>query len=832
MKRSTLIITSVALFTNIIISATPLQEITTTDSTAIAYEENDTPAAEITEENEIQLLFSSQFNTEDEFNRWTVIDANADNSTWKFDLGISTTFYGYNSINAADDWLISPAITSPQSGTAIVSFKVKGSSYTEKLEVMYGNAPNVEAMTSRICDIMTLNENETSHSFMINVSPDIPFHIGFRACSDADKWRIYLYDMTVKSSSDNLGDLSISEITSPTSKFEMGQESVSIKIKNIGNTDIDSINVAFSIDDLLIATETINTPLLQKSETEYTFTTKVNLDIPGKKYTIKAWTIYPNDINNYNDTCHIDVIHKTPSPTPYFMGFESYEYTDDITYLNSNNDDWYIYADPYKFFPRTGDFCLMHYSDRLNNSDDWTILNPIKIEEAGYYKLTFWYSTKAEFYEEKLRVCYGSNNTPDAMTNTIVEFDPLISPLYKESVNIIYLEKQEKLYIGFNALSEKDNYYILIDDISVEKISEETIDLAVVDLQNPGEYIHKNSNKSVSFTTKNLGLTDVDATVHVTIDNNIAYEESITLNMLEERKICLDDLLSMLNADSHQLSIEITASGDTDIDNNNITHTFQVMGEATKFWDFEDGKIPDNFTYFVEDNGTVSPSNGSYINQYGWGICDSQQHPLHGNYMLAGTSKLDVTEQADRWIVLPECIPAENTFLSWDAASSNLDYRETYSLMIYHCDENNPWDENIPYDYNRIEHYIKIDTLSKTHGISLSEYAGDTIYIAFRLNSKNCETLLLDNIGIYGANYVSNIENIKKETHNIIVDNGRIRVEGIIPTSITLVDINGRIVAQTIGQELSISNITEGIYIVTIATDNGTYREKIIIKKQ
>lgn len=59
-----------------------------------------------------ETAFTADFSTADEASvaDWTIIDANADKSTWKFDSSAepSHIFYSYNSNNAADDWLISP----------------------------------------------------------------------------------------------------------------------------------------------------------------------------------------------------------------------------------------------------------------------------------------------------------------------------------------------------------------------------------------------------------------------------------------------------------------------------------------------------------------------------------------------------------------------------------------------------------------------------------------------------------------------------------------------------------------------------------------------------
>ena len=57
-----------------------------------------------------QDIYKTDFSTEDEFLKWTVIDANEDNTTWKFDAegSQSHVYYPYSATNQADDWLVSP----------------------------------------------------------------------------------------------------------------------------------------------------------------------------------------------------------------------------------------------------------------------------------------------------------------------------------------------------------------------------------------------------------------------------------------------------------------------------------------------------------------------------------------------------------------------------------------------------------------------------------------------------------------------------------------------------------------------------------------------------
>ena len=207
-----------------------------------------------------QEVFQTNFQTEEEFQQWLVVDNNADEKTWQFDsyADPSHVFYSYHATNAADDWFISPAITSAETGTLALNFSVQGSSYGEKIEVFYGMEQTVEAMTNRLSDVIYLPTLDiTHHLCLINVNANEPVYVGFRACSDSDKWCLYLCEVKALFTS-NPVDIQAAEFVAPVSDFGLDQETVTVKVKNTGGVDVNSFDISFSVDDVTIATETVN----------------------------------------------------------------------------------------------------------------------------------------------------------------------------------------------------------------------------------------------------------------------------------------------------------------------------------------------------------------------------------------------------------------------------------------------------------------------------------------------------------------------------------------------------------------------------------------------
>ena len=701
-----------------------------------------------------QDLFYTSFQTEEDFNQWTVVDANEDETTWKFDSEAETSkvFYGYHSTNTANDWLISPSIVSDKTGVLAVSFTVAGSSYGEKLELFSGSSNSVESMTNRVSEVIDLPTTEkTSHLYLIEATAGEPIHLGFHVISDPDKWRLYLCEVRVQFT-ENPVDIQAVEFVSPVSGFGLSEETVTVKIKNSGNVDVESFDISFAIEETTIATETVNQPLAVGAEMEYTFNAKADLSEPRKLFNLKAWTTHVDDVNRNNDSCAVQVLHKAPATVPYFMGFEANEYTDGITYFNLNEDDgdWTLYTDVWFNIAHTGDYCLAYNYDKNNNGNDWAIMEPITIPEAGYYVLKFWYSGD-DTHPEKLAVCYGSEATPEAMTNKIVEYAPFARSAYEESINIIYIDQPQDIYIGFYAFSDKDENWLCVDDMSFEKIDSDAVDVALLGITNPTGYVHNGSNKNVNFKVRNLGISDVLTTVKVKLDDNIVYEEEVTILAQEIKDFEIIDVLKNVAAGEHSIVVEVIAEDETNVDNNTQTHSFRILDSPAYAWDFEDGQIPADFTFRVEDEGTINPGAGEEFNEYGWGIFNIQEHELYGEYMFAGTSWLDGTERADRWCILPPFKPTEESFLVWDVASFNPYFLENYSVMVSTSGDDSWY-------YFTEEEYVAESAEFKTRGIDLSEYAGQDIYIAFRLRSKNCEHLILDNIELYGGSKVELLE--------------------------------------------------------------------------
>ena len=106
-------------------------------------------------------------------------------------------------------------------------------------------------------------------------------------------------------------DLGVTSINQPVSGNLTSNEQISVTIQNFGNTNIDNFQVGYSIDNAPTVIENYTGTIQAGSMANYVFSTPADLSIPGHTYTIRATSIFPNDVNISNDFSTIQVTNTT-----------------------------------------------------------------------------------------------------------------------------------------------------------------------------------------------------------------------------------------------------------------------------------------------------------------------------------------------------------------------------------------------------------------------------------------------------------------------------------------------------------------------------------------
>lgn len=134
----------------------------------------------------------------DIFDQHSVLDANGDGSTWIFHSSRGT-IYDYSKVNAADDWIFSPAIYLEE-GKAYdfeAIARAYSNGYPEKIEIKMGSAATDEAMVTTLVEETVLGGEAASLTAGITPTVSGEYFIGFHAVSDAYQWNLYLTSYSI-----------------------------------------------------------------------------------------------------------------------------------------------------------------------------------------------------------------------------------------------------------------------------------------------------------------------------------------------------------------------------------------------------------------------------------------------------------------------------------------------------------------------------------------------------------------------------------------------------------------------------------------------------------
>ena len=160
------------------------------------------------------LPFIDNFDTDDLYSLYTVIDANGDGTKWDESYHAFSYFYSWS--KAADDWLLTPPVNMKKDEVYKLTFDIRGGSSYDKekyaVAVGQGNAPEVYQELIGTTELKSSNYSTVEKTF--TVSADGIYHIGFHALSDANKSGLYITKIKIekempKTSPDSVKNLTL-----------------------------------------------------------------------------------------------------------------------------------------------------------------------------------------------------------------------------------------------------------------------------------------------------------------------------------------------------------------------------------------------------------------------------------------------------------------------------------------------------------------------------------------------------------------------------------------------------------------------------------------------
>lgn len=144
------------------------------------------------------LPYTTGFDTENEFQLFSVIDNDQDGRTWEYDKQIQAAKYTAGTM--ADDWLISPAFALEAGKSYKLAFDAKSYNYTnsKRLRVTLGTLPTVEAQDSILMDTLIDYAYYHTHELLFFVRESGTYHIGFQCYDDPKMLELWIDNISLQ----------------------------------------------------------------------------------------------------------------------------------------------------------------------------------------------------------------------------------------------------------------------------------------------------------------------------------------------------------------------------------------------------------------------------------------------------------------------------------------------------------------------------------------------------------------------------------------------------------------------------------------------------------
>lgn len=768
-------------------------------------------------------LFYENFAAEENFtNNWVVLDNNNDKSTWLNDRdsepdadgGIGIARYQYNSKNAADDYLTTKNPVTLKAGANCISFYYRTSSstnYPERFEVLYGKSSDVSTMTviASLIDKKSKEWVASINDFEVAEAGD--YYFSFHAISEKNKGSIYIDNIAIDEGSFNgVPDIALENLILPPSDCTLGSSPIKATVKNLGTGPINGFSLYYELEDEDIkVTQEFTDVIAADASLDVTFTTPVDFSSVDQGYNIKVVAQCAGQTNFANDTVAGRVINLSPALLPFESNFEK---AIDLLNWNPITPNGWIY--------KSG-----AYKAEVPSS----LLSRCIHMEPGNYRLSFNYSAGSELLiggikYDLFNITFGKSGSDMATWSDLGKFKEFTNYETRKK-DIKFTVTEEGNYgISFNATELS---YLEIFSISVSKILEH--DIKVESITSKEKYPRMIPKSHLKNTAQEFEV--VVANYGQQIENNIkldvkAYNDVLatttipTLAVGETKKETFAFNLADI-ASSKELiaafSAEASIAQDDDLENN-TAQLETIVTDSIYAWD-----NPTDFTFGIGGKGPVAFGTAFTI------------------------MKEDVLTSLSLYFIAKE--GQDNDQITLSVYEINTDNNsEVKSTMVTKSVLRGKGGEEIVY---------KLPETKLVPGKYMFEVKQEGTVNMGLLCDQSKEGLIavtkagfMNELPGYGAPYIR--PNFSKSASTGIQGNASIKSELLLypnPASeriniktngsqiknITIHNLLGQAVLTATGngtteQDMNISALSSGTYLVVIATDANTETVKLIVK--
>ncbi len=298
-------------------------------------------------------------------------------------------------------------------------------------------------------------------------------------------------------------------------------------------------------------------------------------------------------------------------PTPYSCTFDTAEDLGLFTIIDANGDD--------RTWAFNGGEARVQYNISAA-MDDWMITPPIKLEAGKLYEFEFDAKAYRATSPERIEVMMGQGNTVADMTKVLVEPTEITSTSGEHYLIRVVPETSGYYNFGFHGISDKNMWYLYVDNISVSGAMNADIPAAVSDLTvEPGT--NGDLYATISFVSPSKLLSGKDAKeltkIDVLMDGEVIFNArplvgtKITCPAVVEEAGTYNFSVVAYNENGAGEAASVSAYIGIDypeaITNAKVVESSSKLGEVTITWDAVSKDVRGNVinaTYNVYDYST------------------------------------------------------------------------------------------------------------------------------------------------------------------------------------------------------------------------------------
>lgn len=745
---------------------------------------------------------------------WTINDANNDGRTFSFYNGAARC--QYHSTNPADDWLISPEITFTGSQLLSVDYRSGSAYYAEKFMVAAINGTTTTLLTDTIDATLTTYETEFVDLSSLNGT----YRIGIHCVSDPDQLYLYIDNFVIS-------DVAEASLTVTPDSVEfigiMGQASAAQEVAVTGLALTSSISVSapanfeVSADNTTFgATATIaNTGLATQASLYVRYNPATagahtgTITLTSGTATVSVY-VEGNAVDCSDGIASLPFTHDFNDAVvpPLCWGYNDASHMGAITIEEGNYGAAFAAVD-YLITPE------IHSTLPMSLSLDYQTLAGLNdISSSSTFRIG--YSSTDDNY--------GSFTwLAPVVANQIDENFFNYTSLFPAGTKYVAIDVTE---IGTFTYGMSSYYnYMIFDNFSLTEVSNPEISAGTTSIDFGNIHVGDNATETVAIAGALL-TTDITATTTAPFEvsaDNTTFGATATIPAAGGN---LYVRYAPTAAGTHTGNVTLTSTGATSVTINLTGRAIDCSSIATLPFveDFE-GELGECWLLIDADGDT-----------HNWEKVSGPSMNCHsGEGAIASASYDEAALTPDNWLVTPKINLSTDATLSYWICAQDASYAaEHYGVYISTTDVSTSsftllFEETIDANGG-----AKAPGAYKQKNINLSAYTGQNVYIAFRhFNCTDMFWLNLDDIYVgegTGINKVdeNTISVYPNPANNVINVNATSNISNVEVYTIAGQKV-GDFTANGTQTVISTANLSNGMYMMRINTENGVINKKFSV---